>query len=423
LSRRRRSRYKKPWPTDALGVDRGDVLDLVLGELNADGESSAEYDGFPVSVAGGIAGEPVAAEIVRRFPEGLAARMVQVKEASPDRVEPQCAYFLPAAGSDRGACTGCQWQHVRYERQLEYKRRAIQVRVAGVAALAGAAVLPTLRSPRPFGYRNHARFTVGKKGDDAGAVGFVNRVTRRLLPVDRCLLMNDSINEALAGMQGKAHGMTQISVRAGSNSGDRLIQPRFQNPEIDLASGQTHLVEEVLGRSFRIAASSFFQVNSEQVEAVVRILREGLRLTGAEVVVDAYCGVGTFAVLLAPHAGQVVGIESSTSAVDDARGNARGLGNVTFVEARTEDALGGVDGPVDGVVLDPPRAGCAPEVLDALKRLAPRRVAMVSCDPDTMVRDLAALCDGTFTLESVQPVDMFPQTRHVEAVATLERTA
>ena len=138
--------------------------------------------------------------------------------------------------------------------------------------------------------------------------------------------------------------------------------------------------------------------------------------------VDAYCGVGTFSVLLAPHAGRVIGIELSASAIDDAQDNARGLDNVTFIEAPTEQALATMSESVNAVVLDPPRAGCAPEVLDALGRLAPERVAMVSCDPDTMVRDLAVLCGGAFTLESVQPVDMFPQTRHVEAVATLRRT-
>jgi len=395
----------------------------VLGKINAEGESSADYGGFPVSVAGGVPGESVAAEIIRRFPESLAARVVRVKAPSPDRIEPACPYFLPPAGSPRGGCTGCQWQHVRYERQLEYKREAIATRLVGVPALAGAAVLPTLANSRRLGYRNHARFTVYKKGPEAGAVGFVNRVTRRILPIDRCLLMNDGINEALAEIQGRAQGMTQISVRAGSNSGDRLIQPRLQNLEIHLASGQTHLVEEILGHRFRIAASSFFQVNSGQVEAVVGILRERLGLTGSEVVVDAYCGVGTFAVLLASHAGRIIGIESSASAIDDARENARGLDNVTFVQARTEEALAAIDRRVDAVVLDPPRAGCAPEVLDALKKLAPERVAMVSCDPDTMTRDLAVLCDGAFTVESVQPVDMFPQTRHVEAAATLRRTA
>ena len=423
MSRRRRTRYKGPWPTDALGVDRGDTLDLVLGKLNAEGESSAEHEGFPVAVTGGIPGEHVAAEIIRRFPESLAANVVQVDRPSPDRTEPPCPYFMPPAGSPLGGCTGCQWQHVRHERQLEWKREAIAARLGGMPELAGAAVLPTVRSPLPFGYRNHARFTVLKKGDEAGAVGFVNRVTRRFLRVDRCLLMNDGINEALAELQGRAQGMTQISVRAGSNSGDRLIQPRLENTGIPLESGQTHLVEDILGRRFRVAASSFFQVNSSQVEAVVRVLQERLGLTGAELVVDAYCGVGTFAVLLAPHARRVIGIELSASAIDDAQDNARGLDNVTFIEAPTEQALAKMNERVNAVVLDPPRAGCAPEVLDALGRLAPERVAMVSCDPDTMVRDLAVLCSGAFTLESVQPVDMFPQTRHVEAVATLSRTA
>jgi len=403
-----------------VGVDRGDTVDLTLGEWNADGEASASYEGFPVSVAGGIPGETVEAEVIRRFPESLAVRVTRVVDPSADRVEPRCPYFSPPAGSPRGGCTGCQWQHVRYESQLEYKRQAIARRLAGVPVLAGAEVLPTLPAPRSLGYRNHARFTIGKR-EDAGTVGFVNRATRRFLPVDRCLLMNERINEALAEVQGKAQGMTQMSIRVGANSGDLLIQPRLQNPEIQLASGQTHLTEEILGHRFRIAASAFFQVNSAQVESVAGILQRGLGLDGGGVVVDAYCGVGTFAVLLAPHAGRVIGIELSASAIEDARANAGGLDNVSFVEARTEEALRAMEAPVEAVVLDPPRTGCAPEVLDALRRLMPSNVAMVSCDPETMTRDLAILCEVAFALKAVQPVDMFPQTRHVEAVAMLRR--
>ena len=423
MSRRRRTRQKKPWPTDALGIDRGYTVDLSLKELNAEGEASADYGGFEMSVAGGLPGESVSAEVIRRFPDSLAARVVRVREPSADRTEPPCPYFMPPAGSSLHACTGCQWQHVHYERQIRHKRDAIARQLPRVPALADAAVLPTLASPLPLGYRNHARFTVRKKGTEAGAIGYVNRVTRRFLRVDRCLLMNESINEALGVLQGEAQGMTQISVRAGSNSGDRLIQPRLPDPAIPLASGQTHLTEELLGRKFRVAASSFFQVNSGQMPAVVQVLRHCLGLTGGETVVDAYCGVGTFAVLLAPHARRVMGIELSASAIDDATENARGMDNVTFIEARTENALAGITETVHAVVLDPPRAGCVPEVLDALKKLAPERVAMVSCDPDAMVRDLAVLCDGPFVLESVQPIDMFPQTRHVEAVASLRRAS
>jgi 23S rRNA (uracil1939-C5)-methyltransferase len=149
------------------------------------------------------------------------------------------------------------------------------------------------------------------------------------------------------------------------------------------------------------------------------LLRDGLRLTGSETVVDAYCGAGTFAVLLAPYVRRVIGIEDSASAVEDARANAAGLPNVEFILGRAEDALARIEGAVDAVALDPPRAGCHPAAIDAVCRLRPGRVALVSCEPAAMARDLARLCDGPFILEAVRPVDMFPQTRHGEAVAFL----
>lgn len=422
MGRRQRKKYRGPWPTDDLGVDRGQVVQLLLGNFNSEGEAEAEYKGFPVAVTEGIPDEKVMAEITRRFPESLAARVVGVSNPSDDRVEAPCQYFSLPGGSGIPACTGCQWQHIQYERQLELKRDVLSTRIRETPSLAGAEILPTLPSPLRLGYRNHARFTVKKKGVEAGAVGYVNRTTRQFLRIEKCLLMNDPINHALARLQDKAQGMSQISVRAGSNSGDRLVQPTLKNPDIDLESGQSYLMEEILGIPFRIAASSFFQVNSAQVENVIEILRSLLDLKRSDLLIDAYCGVGTFAVLLAPYAAQVIGVEYASSAITDARRNAEGHDNVSFLEGRTEEVLFQLEKKADAVVLDPPRAGCEPEVLKAVIKLAPERVAMVSCDPETLVRDLALLCQGPFVLQSVQPVDMFPQTRHVEAVASLRRS-
>ena len=153
-------------------------------------------------------------------------------------------------------------------------------------------------------------------------------------------------------------------------------------------------------------------------------MKEGLGLSGSELVVDAYAGVGTFAILLAPYAGRVIAIEESASAVRDAqenflRANLENAGTVQFLQGKTEEALGKIEERPDGVVLDPPRAGCHRNALEALVRLSPRRVVYVSCDPDTLARDLKILCQGPFRLEGVQPVDMFPQTHHVECIASL----
>ena len=411
--RRHRRRYTGPPLTDHLTIGPGDVLELRLGEFDARGETGSEIDGAPAAVTGGIPGELVRAEVVKVFPERVVLQVVDVIEPSPDRVEPPCPYY--------SNCSGCQWQHVSYRRQLEDKARRVEVALAANENLRRAEVHPTLASPAHYGYRNHARFTVGKRDGNAGKAGFVNATTRRFLQVDRCLLMDEPINGVLERLQGHLHGMSQVTVRSGVDTGSMLIQPAFNPPWPDLETGQSHYEEAVASASFRVASSSFFQVNTPQLANTVDLMTRSLGLSGKELVVDAYCGVGTFTVLLAPVSGRVTGIEESASAVADARLNAASLDNVEFIEDRTENALRKIDEPVDVLILDPPRRGCAPEAISAAIELGPARIAMVSCEPDAMSRDLAALCESAYVLDSVYPIDMFPQTRHVEALAILSR--
>ncbi|MBI4219097.1 MAG: class I SAM-dependent RNA methyltransferase [Chloroflexi bacterium] len=402
---------QKVGPADALPLAAGDRLDLRLGEYGAEGECGAEFEEVPVTVAGGLPGELARVEVVKKYHDRLACRVVEVIEASPNRVVAPCPYY--------GPCTGCQLQHVDYATQLEYKRERVVSALRSHPSLAGPEVRPTLASPKQFGYRNHARFTIRRDG----SAGFVNRHTRYPLRIDECLLMNRLINETLSALQARLKGMTQMSVRVGENTGDRMVQPRLIDPSLSVESGQKNYIEEIRARRFRVAGSSFFQVNSGQIPAVVGIVQSALGATGRETVVDAYAGVGVFAVLLADSAQEVIGIEDSVSAVEDARANAAGLSNVRFITGRTEAVLPSLSG-VDAVVMDPPRAGCHPDAIAALRKLAPARVAMVSCDPVTLARDLAGVCaGGMYVLEWVQPVDMFPQTYHVECVAALRRAA
>ncbi len=411
--RRHRRRYTGPPLTEHLTIGPGDLLELWLGDFDAKGETSSEIDGAPAAVSGGIPGELVRAEVVKVFPERVVLQAVEVIEPSPDRVEPPCPYY--------SGCSGCQWQHVSYQRQLDEKALRVEAALAKYEDLRGARVHPTLASPSEYGYRNHARFTVGRRDGNAGKVGYVNATTRRFLQVERCLLMNEPINNVLERVQGRLNGMSQVSVRSGGDTGSMLIQPAFKPPWPDLETGQSHYEDEVDSARFRVASSSFFQVNTPQLANLVDLMVRSLGLSGQEQVVDAYCGVGTFTVLLAPDAGHVTGIEESASAVADARLNAASLDNVGFIEDRTENALRKFDGPVDVLVLDPPRRGCAPEAISAAIELAPARVAMVSCEPDAMSKDLAVLCESAYALDDVYPIDMFPQTRHVEALAILSR--
>ena len=387
------------------------TLTLTLRALGRHGEALAETDdGKPVFVFGGIPGETVTAEVVATRRGYVAARVTDVADPSPHRVEPACPYF--------GECTGCQWQHVAYERQLEMKREALADALHRIGGL-DIEPLPTLPSPDTLGYRNHARFTVSKQG---GRLGYVHKERRRHVEVEECLLMAPWINHALASLQGHAAETTQLSLRYGVHTGDYLLQPTFQDMDVPLASGQKHYQEALLGHPFRVSSPSFFQVNTRQAEQMAELVMGELRLDGSQTVVDAYAGVATFAVLMADRARRVIAVEESKSAVADARVNIEGIPNVELRQARTEDVLSELaEGGVDAVLLDPPRAGCMPGTLDALLDVPPERVVYVSCDPETLARDLAILAAGPFRIEQVRPVDMFPQTYHVEAVATLVR--
>ena len=385
---------------------------LRLEEMRTLGDTLATYDGEVINVFGGIPGEEVEGRIIRyrrrrRRREQVSAIVTDVLEPSPHRVAPPCPYF--------GPCSGCQWQHIEYGHQLALKRQAVDRELRRFTELDDVTVTETIPGPEEFGYRNHARFTVRREG----TLGFNNRLTRRFVRVERCMLMSPWINEVLGMLQEKCQETTNLTVRHGINTSDWLVQPTPKSSDISLATGQKHYKEALLGREFRIASPSFFQVNTRQAQRLVELVRERLELGGDDTLVDAYAGVGVFAVLLAPSVRRVIAIEESEAAVEDASVNAKGVENLEFRQGRTEDVLADLDFKPDAVVLDPPRVGCDPAALEAIVRWAPRRTAYVSCDPETLARDLRVLVRGGLRVEKVEPLDMFPQTHHVECVATL----
>ena len=385
----------------------GERLSLSLEGWSKLGDTIATHNGNTVQVFGGIPGEEVVAEVVKERGTHIAARVIEVLRPSPHRATSPCRYF--------GECTGCQWQHVDYEKQLRIKTQTVIDALVEVGDLVDPPVSPCLGAPEQFGYRNHARFTARRDG----SLGFVNRDTRRFVKVQECLLMHPWINDALGRLQDRCGETTQLSIRYGANTGDFLIQPTLKSTEIPLKSGQKHYTESVGGRKFRIASPSFFQVNTNQAELLVALVKEGLRLTGDQILVDAYAGVGTFAALLAPHVKKVIAIEEAASAVEDAGTHIADLENVEFIAGKTEEVLTQIDNSPDAIILDPPRVGCQPKALEAVLKLSPERIVYVSCDPPALARDLKVLCKEQYRLEEVRPIDMFPQTRHVECVAVL----
>ena len=383
---------------------------LRLTKVGSLGDMTAEYQGRDIPVFGGIDGELVDARIYRfkrRRIEIVMAMVVDVIESSKSRISPPCSYF--------GNCSGCQWQHIDYPYQLELKKRIVLQEFSSYQSLSSVEVLDVISSPSQFFYRNHARFTVRF----GGQLGFSNRITRRFVRIDECMLMSEKINETLAELQDKSSETTNLSVRVGINTDDLLIQPKLSNPDITLETGQRWYVEKMKGINFRVASPSFFQVNTVQAENMIDIVGDLLNLTGRETLLDAYAGVGTFAILLSDRAGKVIAIEESSSAVEDAKFVAENIENVQFVLGRTEDVMADLDTEIDALILDPPRVGCHPDALDAILRYTPKKIAYVSCDPSTLARDLDILLQGDYLIDHVQPIDMFPQTYHVECVVSL----
>ena len=413
VKRKRRQRYYGPDLTEHIDLNPGDKFEITLGEINDAGDTVSEIYGAPVVVSGGLPGEVVIAEVQKKFPERIAAIVAQVLEPHAERVEVECKYFL--------ACSGCQWQHVSYGHQLQLKRERVQREIDKYEALFGLEVDLTVESEKRLRYRNHGRFTIGKY-EDAGQVGYKNAVTRQFVRIEECLLMDQKVNDTIALVQDKMDGQSQMSIRVGVNTDSMLVQPKMEIPGLELTTGVQHYKEEVRGSCFTVAASSFFQVNTGQLSRAVDEVRELLDLQGSEVMVDAYCGVGVFAVLMSPYVKRVIGIEESASAIEDAGQNMNGVTNVDFIEGKTEHVMADwpLDDDVDVLLLDPPRVGCHPDVLESVKKLKPKKVLMVSCEPAAMARDLDLLCQsGMYKLETLRPVDMFPQTRHVETISML----
>ncbi|HLY30941.1 MAG TPA: hypothetical protein VKQ36_07925, partial [Ktedonobacterales bacterium] len=236
------------------------------------------------------------------------------------------------------------------------------------------------------------------------------------------------INDALAILSATPQPRPQALVRYGAVSGELLLQPapddatRARLTAAGLTITDDAIEEGLHGARFRIRPSSFFQTNTRQAERMADLALAALPAGSDVTLVDAYCGVGTFARLLAGQAKRVLAIEESASAIRDARWNLRDMPNVAIIQAKVEDTLPGVAERLDGLIIDPPRAGCQPAVLDALIARRIPVVVYVSCDPTTLARDLAYLClrHRAYRIRSVQPLDMFPQTAHIENVVTLE---
>ena len=386
-------------------------IELKIDSLTNLGAGVGRIDGWVVFVPFCLPGETVRARVFRNDKNHSQADLVEVLVASPDRVEPACPLF--------GECGGCQYQHLSYEKQLEWKTRQVGELMKHMAGVVFP-VNPCLSTEQTWHYRSKItpHFDTPRNGEIA-EIGFLANGRRsQIVDVAECRIAMDEINAALpevrAGTRAKAR-----SFKRGSTILMRATEGRV---ETDFRATATEHVGDL---SFQFLAGDFFQNNPFILPAFTGYVAKQASAAGTRFLVDAYCGSGLFALTLAKDFEKVAGVEVSETSCEWARKNAaaNGIGNATFLTAPAEDIFAEINFPAGetAVVIDPPRKGCTPEFIEQLVSFAPARVVYVSCDPATQVRDLKLLAAGGYELVDVQPFDLFPHTRHLECVMTLAK--
>ncbi len=388
-------------------LDPPERVTVTLGEMAYEGGAVAHENGRTMFIDYGLPGETVLAELQRERAGVFFGRVVEVLTEDRDRITPKCGYF--------GECGGCQWQHIAYPRQLQLKGEIVRQQLRRIGGFDDPPVSSTVGAKDPWGYRNHIRFTAKARGD----IGFVRRGTHRFLRVDECKIADPWINSALPVLQGHGSGLHQVAIRRGVNTGEVMVQPDVSHIDPSLPAPVKFYHEELLGYRFRISGASFFQTNTPQAERLISLVRDRLDPQPHETLADAYAGVGTFAVILAPFVKRVIAIEESAAAVVDALINVAETPNIEYHKGKVEDVLPSIPEGIDCLILDPPRMGAHPRAIEAVIATHPERIAYVSCDPATLARDIRLLVKGGYELQDVTPVDMFPQTYHIECVASL----
>jgi 23S rRNA (uracil1939-C5)-methyltransferase len=467
-----------PQETPVSDVRKGAVLELEVHDLAYGGAALAKVDGLVVFVENALPGDRVAATVFRRKRQYAEARAEQILRPSPARVVPRCEH-VPV-------CGGCRFQDLDYAEQVRHKERQVEECLAHLGGIQ-AAVRPAIPAPSVFHYRNKMEFSFGRDREGPLMLGLHRRgFFDRTFDLRRCHIATPiaseivaetrdwAIAEGLEPYETRRHSglLRYLVVREGTRTGQVMVNLVASEPHPSFAgfakrivarfpsvtsvllnlsrrkaqiavgdeervlAGKDRIEERLGGLTFEISSASFFQTNTEQAERLLETALEGLALRGNERVLDVYSGTGTFTLPISRRALEAIGIESSESAVRDAERNAarNGIENVRFIHGEAVESLRDHFGlgsaaesesaeAIDAVLVDPPRAGLHPGVVARLIRLGAPRLVYVSCNPATLGRDLALLCESRYTLEWVRPVDMFPHTPHIECVAALRRAS
>ena len=424
-----------------------DITSLVHG-----GRGLGHYDGKAVFVPLTMPGDRVSCRVVKSRRRYIEAELDAVIEPSPQRREPPCPFF--------GSCGGCQWQHMPYQQQAHWKEKVFADFMVRSKVIAGDRLKPIVSAPNEWYYRNRAQFKCSH-GAECLSIGFYRHASHAVVDVDKCRLVAPPIQTTLALLRSElpeapcADSVSQVDIACGDDGEIRIIlyvDPQGHNqlrPWLQefasthqvsacMQSGGKESLELVHGESdlcikvdqpeiaLRYGPGGFVQVNSAQNRSLVASMLEILALNGSENVLDLFCGMGNFSLPLARRAHRVVGVEDYASSIASARINAvtNNINNVEFhaadaalVMARYQAAA-----TFDLVIMDPPRTGNY-QVTNELLKIRPDRICYVSCDPATLVRDLAPLIHGGYEVVTSQPFDLFPQTWHIESMTLLSKAS
>jgi 23S rRNA (uracil1939-C5)-methyltransferase len=372
-----------------------------------------------------LPGEQVRIRVIEEKRGHVRAELIEILKPSPERIPPRCPHFTE--------CGGCHYQHIPYERQIQYKTEILRDQLARIGKISRPPFRPAVESPQRFNYRNHVQFHLNLQGK----LGFLSSRSNQVVPVSECHLPEAALNEVwpLLDIEPVA-GLERVSLRHG-NEEDIQIIFESKNPEpfefsveelmisavhlgpdgaIVLAGSPTVNIQ-VLDRNFQVSAGAFFQVNTIQATAMVEHLLDCLPLTPQTTLLDVYSGVGLFSAFLAPRVEKLVGIELNHAACEDFAVNLNEFDNVELYQAPAEQVLKHRKFDVQGILVDPPRAGLGRRTIEGILAQEASWLAYVSCDPATLARDARQLIEAGYHLEHITPFDLFPQTYHIESIS------
>lgn len=398
----------------------GEILELTIDSLAYGGEGIGRKGSLVFFVENALRGEKVRARVKSLRKKFVRAEAVEILAPSPDRAEPFCRYF--------GTCGGCAFQHLEYSKQLVEKEAMVRDILKHLGGFHKLEVEPVVPCPKPAHYRNHITFNI-----DEGArhfrYGFIAKDNHTLLDIDECPIADTRINFALPALRERVGKLPpnqkgrlkKIIVRVGTEGKARyeLVQKGTPSPGSD-----TSFVGWIEGLPIYFSMESFFQTNFSILPRMVQLMREMLRPAGDEMLLDLYSGVGFFSVLFAKNYRSILAIEEGRQAVGDAKANleTNKITNVRPLSGKVEMVLRNVRSqlrPPVHVILDPPRIGAAKQVIDFLCNVPLQRLIYVSCEPSILARDIRQLSRG-LKIKRVVPLDMFPQTKHIETLVLME---